>query len=143
MPYQEKLQIISGINENARIVLVGAQTLSNGDRIEEKDKTVCFLTDTEHPHGIDERVIELCKDADVVIHDSQYFPDEIPSHKYWGHSSFEQAVEVKQKAGAKNLYLFHHDPVRSDKELYRMLEEAKRLDSDVYLAQEKRDFIKV
>ncbi|MFC1504208.1 MBL fold metallo-hydrolase [Spirochaetota bacterium] len=114
-----------------------------GYRIEADGKTLVFLTDTEHVNGIDDRVVELAKDADVLIHDSQYFPEEMPFHKSWGHSCYEQAIQVKQMANAKQLYLFHHDPLRSDKEQYRMLEQAKKIDEDVELAVESRKYIKV
>jgi len=65
-----------------------------------------------------DKVISFFQGADILIHDSQYTHKEYISSKLgWGHSSFEQAVNVAHKAGVKKLLLFHHDPDRSDAEL--------------------------
>ena len=65
-----------------------------------------------------DKVVSFFQGADILIHDSQYTHKEYISSKLgWGHSSFEQAVNVAHKAGVKKLLLFHHDPDRSDAEL--------------------------
>ena len=112
-------------------------------RIESNNKIFTFITDVEHVDGLDERVINIASDSDVLVHDSQYFPDELKTHKLWGHSSYEQAIAVKQKSNSKKLFLTHHAPTRSDKDAYRMLEESVRIDPDVELATEQRKFIKI
>ena len=53
-------------------------------------------------------------DADLVIHDSQYTPEEYPAKRNWGHSTFEYAVAMASAAGVKRLALMHHDPLHSD-----------------------------
>ncbi len=64
------------------------------------------------------RLEAFYQDADLLIHDAQYTSKEYYSSKIgWGHSSTEQAIESAQKAHAKKLALFHHDPMRTDKEL--------------------------
>jgi phosphoribosyl 1,2-cyclic phosphodiesterase len=64
-----------------------------------------------------EKVLRFFRDADVLIHDSQYTSAEYKSHIGWGHSSFEYAINAAHKAGVKKLLLFHHDPNRSDSQL--------------------------
>jgi ribonuclease BN (tRNA processing enzyme) len=59
-------------------------------------------------------VVALSKDADLLIHDAQYTTEELKAKKGWGHSSWEQAVEVAKQAGVKKLALFHHDPDHND-----------------------------
>ena len=49
------------------------------------------------------------EDADLLIHDGQYTPDELEGKRGWGHSSWAQAVEVAERAGVKRLAVFHHD----------------------------------
>lgn len=65
-----------------------------------------------------EKILQFMKGADVVLHDTQYTAQEYRASKMgWGHSSFEYAINASHKAKAKKLYLFHHDPNRTDTEL--------------------------
>ncbi|MBN1797065.1 MAG: MBL fold metallo-hydrolase [Spirochaetales bacterium] len=65
-----------------------------------------------------EKVLKFFKGADVVIHDTQYTHKEYQAGKVgWGHSTFEYAINAAHKADVKRLFLFHHDPLRKDKEL--------------------------
>ena len=52
--------------------------------------------------------------ADLVIHDAQYTPEEYPGKKTWGHSTYEYAVQIAAAAGVRNLALTHHDPGHAD-----------------------------
>lgn len=87
---------------------------SYGYRIVEDNKVLVYCTDVEHADGIKQNVVDLAKDADVLIHDAQYTSDELKNKQGWGHSSWEQAVEVAERAGVKKLVLFHHDPEHDD-----------------------------
>ena len=69
--------------------------------------------------------LKFVEGADILVHDAQYLKKEIPLHKNWGHSSWESAVAFANKAGVKNLYLFHHDPNRTDKEINLIVKKAK------------------
>lgn len=61
------------------------------------------------------KMAEFCKDADVLIHDSQYTEKEYSSGKQgWGHSTYEYVVSLAQKANVKQLVFFHHDPNHTD-----------------------------
>jgi len=65
-----------------------------------------------------EKVQQFYKDADLLVHDTQYTQKEYMAGKIgWGHSSFEYAINSANKARVKHLVLFHHDPLRSDQEL--------------------------
>ncbi len=59
-------------------------------------------------------VLELCDGVDLLIHDAQYTPEELATHRGWGHSSWEQAVHVALEAKVGRLALFHHDPDHDD-----------------------------
>ena len=69
------------------------------------------------------RIREFYRDADVVVHDTQYTIDEY-DEKFtgWGHSSYEFAMKSAHKARVKKLLFFHHDPLRTDEQLEEMLE---------------------
>ncbi|MBC8179276.1 MAG: MBL fold metallo-hydrolase [Deltaproteobacteria bacterium] len=93
-----------------------------GFRFQEGDKRLIFITDNEltedAPAGRrPEDYVRFCRDADVLIHDSQFTPDEIPNHKGWGHSDYATTLDLALKAHAKRLVLFHHAPFRKDSEV--------------------------
>jgi len=65
-------------------------------------------------HDGDHRHAKFMADADLVIHDAQYTPEEYPAKKTWGHSTYEYAVRIAAAAGVRNLALTHHDPSHPD-----------------------------
>ena len=73
-------------------------------------------------HAEDRRHIEFLADADLVIHDAQYTLDEYPQKKGWGHMPAEWAVDYAVAARARRLALFHHDPLRRDDAIDRLVE---------------------
>ncbi len=78
-------------------------------------KVVVCCTDIEHGENIDLRIVELAQGADLLIHEAQYTPEELPRFKGWGHSSWTQAVDVAEQANVKRLIITHHDPDHDDK----------------------------
>lgn len=83
-------------------------------RLDHKGKAVVFSGDCEVELGGREELVNLARGADVLVMDSQYFPDEYVSRRGWGHSTAVQAVEVAQEANVKRLILTHHDPSHDD-----------------------------
>ena len=90
-------------------------------RLEYGGKTAVYATDTEHYSVIDPKLLALSKNADLLIYDSQYTPEEYAgtagsggSKVGWGHSTIEEAAKLAAAAHAKKLVLFHHDPLQSD-----------------------------
>ncbi|MEW5691897.1 MAG: MBL fold metallo-hydrolase [Candidatus Hydrogenedentota bacterium] len=71
-------------------------------------------------------MVAFAKDADMLIYDAQYTKDEYQSKKGWGHSTFEDAIEIAREANVRRLVFFHHDPSRKDEELERILLKHKR-----------------
>lgn len=89
-------------------------------RVEYGDRAMVYATDTEHYDKLDEKLVALARDADVLIYDAQYTPEEyagkidgLPKIG-WGHSTMIEGVKVAKAAGAKRLILFHHDPQQDD-----------------------------
>jgi ribonuclease BN (tRNA processing enzyme) len=108
-------------------------------RLTEGGKTIVYCTDIEHGAVIDERVVELAKDADLLLHDAQYTPAELKEKKGWGHSSWEQAIEVATRAGAKRLALVHHDPEHDDRFLTELEKQCQREFSECFVAREGQE----
>jgi phosphoribosyl 1,2-cyclic phosphodiesterase len=107
-----------------------------GFRIERNGKVLVICTDVEHGEEIDPRVVELSRDADLLVHDAQYTAEELRTHRGWGHSSFDQAMEVAEMAGVKRLAITHHDPEHDDDFLLRMETLCQRRFPNSQLARE-------
>ena len=105
-------------------------------RVEGEGKIFVYCTDVEHGDGIDPNIVALSRDADLLIHDAQFTPEELKNKKGWGHSSWEQAVEVAEQAGVKKLALFHHDPEHTDSFLFGMEKECQRRFPEAFLSRE-------
>src|SRR5262245_25059478 len=73
-------------------------------------------------HAEDRRHVEFLADADLVIHDAQYTLEEYPQKTGWGHTPAEWAVDYAVAARVKRLALFHHDPLRDDDAIDRLVE---------------------
>jgi phosphoribosyl 1,2-cyclic phosphodiesterase len=125
---------------------------SVGYRIEEAGRILAYLPDHEPGLGTDLISMEagwisglsLARNADVLVHDGQYTVGEYETRIGWGHSSTTDAVTFAERAGARRLALFHHDPFHSDEQLEEMLAEVRQLASDhspdVELAYEGQTF---
>jgi phosphoribosyl 1,2-cyclic phosphodiesterase len=107
-----------------------------GIRFEINNKSVVFCTDVEHSNGIDENVVNLSMNADVLIHDAQYTDEELKMHKGWGHSSYNQAIEVAVKAKVKQLIITHHDPDHDDDFLQAMERKCQERFKDLIFARD-------
>ncbi len=58
--------------------------------------------------------LKLIHDADILIHDAQYTPQDYEKKRGWGHSCYIDTVNMSIDAGVKALYLYHHDPNYDD-----------------------------
>ena len=65
-------------------------------------------------HEGDRRHARFMADADLVIHDAQYTPEEYASRKTWGHSTYDYVVQIAAAAGVRRVALTHHDPNHDD-----------------------------
>lgn len=103
-----------------------------GYKFEENGKRFVFLTDNElkQPHRGGrsfEDYVAFCQDAELLIHDAEYTPEEYPKVRGWGHSTFMDALELALAARVKSFGLFHHNQDRSDEELDELLAQCRRL----------------
>lgn len=105
-------------------------------RYERAGHSVVFATDIEHGTTLDENIIELARDADILVHDGQYSNEELESKRGWGHSSYEQAVEVAIRANVRKLIVTHHDPEHEDDDLRRAENTCREEFPQCYFARE-------
>jgi len=111
-------------------------------RVEHRGRTVVYATDLEHDaeHPPAE-LVELCRDADLLIYDAMYTPEEYagiggPSRRGWGHGTFESGAAVAEAAGVRTLCLFHHDPSHDDGFMDALAARARRRFASTIVAAE-------
>ena len=81
----------------------------------------------EYARAEEQKVIEFLRGVDVLIFDTQYDTDEYDECTGWGHGCVDDAVAVAIKAGAKQFFLFHHDPDHDDAKLDRLAAHAREI----------------
>ncbi|EGP07483.1 MBL fold metallo-hydrolase [Afipia clevelandensis] len=110
---------------------------ATGYRVEYGGRAMAYITDTElNADEIDPALLELARDASIVIIDTTYTDEELPEHVGWGHSSWQQAVRLANEAGVGKLFLFHHDPEHDDDEMDRIAAAAARARPGTVVAKE-------
>jgi phosphoribosyl 1,2-cyclic phosphodiesterase len=67
----------------------------------------------QRQHAIDAAM----EGVDALIVDCSYTREEYPSKAGWGHGTFDGAIEMALRVGARALYCTHHEPTRGDDEL--------------------------
>ncbi len=97
-------------------------------RISEQGRSLVYATDCELSPKDFEREREnenFFAGADILILDAQYTLNEAIEKHDWGHSSFSLGVDFALSWNIGTLYLFHHEPQYSDKQLYQNLTAAR------------------
>ena len=100
---------------------------ATGFRIEVDGSVITHASDLEHGHAKFDNILrQYAQNADVLVYDAQYTPEEYESKKGWGHSTWLEATRVARECNVKRLVLFHHDPGHDD-ECLRAIESQARL----------------
>ncbi len=73
------------------------------------------------------KLLRSLMDADVLIHDAQYTPEDYARKRGWGHSCYVDTVHCAIDARAGKLFLFHHDPGYTDDFLETLLAHSRRI----------------
>jgi phosphoribosyl 1,2-cyclic phosphodiesterase len=105
-------------------------------RVEHDGHAVVYATDTEHYACVDPRLVALARDADVLVYDAQYLPEEYAGKVGWGHSTYEAGAALARAANVGKLVLFHHDPGRTDHAVAAIERRARDVFDDVTAARE-------
>ncbi|HEX8601605.1 MAG TPA: MBL fold metallo-hydrolase [Pseudoduganella sp.] len=118
-----------------RSVLMSHPVTDLGYRVDCNSKSVFFTGDHEPPYNLytadqpehaafeghvartTATIDDLARGVDALIVDCSYTREEYPSKVGWGHGTFDSALAMAVRTGAKRLYCTHHEPTRSDDEL--------------------------
>ena len=74
------------------------------------------------PAGWRDDLVRFVKGARVLVHDTMYTAEEYRQHRGWGHSTYDDALQLALDAEVDTLVLFHHKPERTDDEVDRCVE---------------------
>ena len=96
-----------------------------GYRIQNANAAVTYLPD--HEPALGGRTFpydkswtsgyRLAEGSDLLIHDTQYTPEEYAHRIGFGHSSIEHAFRFAELGSVKHFVPFHHDPTHNDDQL--------------------------
>lgn len=122
----------------AAVIHTGALNHADGAvgyRLESDGRVVAYITDHEHGNATADATVErLIHGADLLVIDATYTDAEYPSHRGWGHSTWQHATALCRQQQVKRLVLFHHRPRRTDSELVAIEQEARQAFPDTIVA---------
>lgn len=107
-------------------------------------KTLIYAPDNElNPSSIGNKRFNELKafitGADILIHDGNYDRSSYKTRVNWGHSAWEDVVELAAGCEIKHLFLTHHDPTSTDDDLLvrqELLDKHKHKFTSVQFARE-------
>jgi ribonuclease BN (tRNA processing enzyme) len=80
-----------------------------------------------HPGGMKFKdYVEFAAGADLLIHDSEYTPEEYKTFIEWGHSVYSDVLQLAREAGVKKLGLFHINQERTDEQMDDMVDACRQ-----------------
>jgi ribonuclease BN (tRNA processing enzyme) len=95
-------------------------------RIEWRNQSVVYATDTEGYVNGDQRLAKFARGANLLIHDAQYSDEHylgkmpgMPTTQGFGHSTPSIAAGTAKLANVEKLVLFHHAPEYTDAQLFQ------------------------
>lgn len=105
-------------------------------RLDYRERSCCYITDTEHYPEINEELCHFIHNSDLVIYDSHFTDKEYPRYMGWGHSTWQEGIKLVEAAEARRLVLFHHANFRSDNEMEAIEKQARARMSNCIAARE-------
>ncbi|CAN2040065.1 MBL fold metallo-hydrolase [Candidatus Magnetomoraceae bacterium gMMP-15] len=147
--------VVSSIFTNHTVLNLGYKIKADG-------KSIVYTGDHENPYNIygsddqdydefekllykkSKALQEFIDGADILIADSQYTDEEYSTKKGWGHSTYRMSFELAKASKVKSIYMFHHDPTRTDDDLdkiYLQIKKFKKHDNEpeIFIAREGQE----
>ncbi|HEX4347231.1 MAG TPA: MBL fold metallo-hydrolase [Vicinamibacterales bacterium] len=112
-------------------------------RVRGSKSDLVYISDHEFGNPeVDEALAPFALNSGATVLNAHFTPEELPSFRGWGHSSWLQSTEFASATGAGHLWLFHHKPGRCDKDIEEIEAKARRVYPATRAAREG-DFFKL
>ena len=100
-------------------------------------KSITYLPDVENVDANTiPNLVEFCGTSDLLIIDSSYSDDEILTRRGWGHFCTSDIHLLAERMQQTAIYLFHHEPNKSDERIERDSEKLRSSNSNVFIAKQ-------
>lgn len=99
-------------------------------------KKVVYASDYEHEAEFDLKLADFAGEADLLIYDAMFTPEEYQFKKGWGHSTYLEGIKIANSAGIKQLHLFHYNPEHSDQHIDEIERLAQKLFPQTFASKE-------
>lgn len=112
-------------------------------RLEEGSHRLIYMLDYEfgQAQGDTRKKLEdFVHKADYMIFDAQYTLEELPAHRGWGHSSWEQGVELGVCAQIGHVMMAHYDRGHDDRFLAEQEKQASERGRNSIFMREKNEY---
>jgi len=110
--------------------------------ISDGKKTLVYLLDSEIAlmnEADYKKLVNYCKDADLVVFDAAYSSEDYPHFRGWGHSTVADGVRLRKDSSCKSILFSHFAQKYSDDEIDSW---KQQLDGDGYIfAQDGMEII--
>lgn len=97
-------------------------------RLTHQNRSLVFASDGEYKSMAQEDTqmyVDFFMNADALVFDAMYtYEDAVNNKMEWGHSTAKSGAELAWRAGVKRLILHHHDPISSEAELWKKVDDA-------------------
>jgi len=125
-----------GIQEGADLVLEDGRTIPNGEITTPgpPPRAYAFCSDTAY----DRSVIPFIRDVDLLYHEATFANAEVERARETLHSTARQAALIAREAAVKKLIIGHFSA--RYKELETLLQEAREIFPETYLAEDGKRF---
>ena len=87
-------------------------------------KTIVHLLDSEIANmdvGRYDKLVKYCSNADLVVFDASYLPQDYDSKKGWGHSTVEHGIRLADKCNCEKMLFAHFSHKYDDMQLDSMI----------------------
>jgi len=108
-------------------------------RLTYKGRSFCYLSDYEYGGTLDPALRDCLYKSDLTVFDAYFSNDNfIPG---WGHSTWEEGVEIWQEAKIKKMAMYHHHIARTDDELDALDATIRAISPSLFVAKDGMEVI--
>ena len=77
-------------------------------RLESAERSVVYALDCELEEAFLPELVRFARDTDLLVCDANFTSEDLAQCRGWGHSSWQQCLELRRACGAKLALLTHY-----------------------------------